>query len=234
MKGRVVHAVKGERERYQPVESILTASGDPVEIARCLQMETGCRELYIADLDAIQGRGHNTEAIGNIASHIDADLWVDSGIADVESVDRLMTAGADIVIIGSETLTTMQQLRRICDSIAMGKLILSLDIVGGRVLSGAESLKHLEPLKALERLVLEGLEHFILLTLDAVGTGGGPDLSLMLSARRDFSRHTLIAGGGVKTPAHLRALSAAKIDGVLVATSLHRGWITGRDLATLK
>ncbi len=37
MKGRVVHAVKGERERYQPVESILTASADPVEITRCLQ-----------------------------------------------------------------------------------------------------------------------------------------------------------------------------------------------------
>ena len=95
-------------------------------------------------------------------------------------------------------------------------------------------MKHLEPLKALELLVLEGLERFILLTLDAVGTGGGPNLSLMLSARRGFPRHTLIAGGGVKTPAHLRALSAAKIDGVLVATSLHRGWITSRDISALR
>lgn len=229
-----MQALKGERERYQPVQSILTASADPVEVARCLQMETSCRELYIADLDAIQGTGHNTEAIGKIASHIDADLWVDAGIADVESADRLMSAGADIVIIGTETLTTMEHLRRICDSIAMDQLILSLDIVGGRVLSGAESLKNLEPSKALDRLVLEGLERFILLTLDAVGTGGGPDLSLLLSARRDFPRSTLIAGGGVKTPEHLRALSAAKIDGVLVATSLHRGWITSRDISALR
>ena len=234
MEGLVVHALKGERERYQPVQSILTTSADPVEVARCLQMETNCHAMYIADLDAIQGKGHNTEAIGKIASHIDADLWVDAGIADVESADRLMTAGADIVIIGSETLTTMQQLRRICDSIAMDKLILSLDIVGGRVLSGAESLKKLEPLQALERLVLEGLERFILLTLDAVGTGGGPDLSLLLRAKRGFPRHTIIAGGGVKTPEHLRALSATKIDGVLVATSLHRGWITGRDISALR
>jgi phosphoribosylformimino-5-aminoimidazole carboxamide ribotide isomerase len=116
----------------------------------------------------------------------------------------------------------------------MDKLILSLDIVGGRVLSGAQSLKDLEPLKALERLVLEGLERFILLTLDAVGTGGGPDLSLLHRAQRVFPRLTLIAGGGVKTPEHLRALSATKVDGVLVATSLHRGWITGRDIAALK
>lgn len=234
MDGLVVHALKGERERYQPVKSILTTSADPVEVARCLQMETSCRELYIADLDAIQGRGHNTEAIGKIASHIESDLWVDAGISDVESAARLMTAGADIVIIGSETLTTMQQLKRICDSIPMDKLILSLDIVGGRVLSGAEFLKNLEPLKALECMVKEGLERFILLTLDAVGTGGGPDLSLLLRAKRDFPRHTIIAGGGVKTPDHLRSLSTTQVDSVLVATSLHRGWITGRDIASLK
>lgn len=234
MEGIVVHALKGERERYQPVQSILTSSAQPVEVARRLQMETSCGALYIADLDAIQGKGQNTEAIGEIAAHIDADLWVDAGTADVESADRLLTAGADIVIIGSETLTTMQQLRRIRDSIARDKLILSLDIVGGRVRSAAESLKDLEPLEALERLVFEGLECFILLTLDAVGTGGGPDLPLLDRAKRSFPRLTLIAGGGVKTPEHLRALSATKVDGVLVATSLHRGWIAGRDIAALR
>ncbi len=234
MEGLVVHAIKGERERYQPVQSILTTSADPVEVARCLQMETHCQAMYIADLDAIQGKGHNMEAIGKIASHTDAALWVDAGIDGGESAGRLMAAGADIVIIGSETLTTVKQLRDICDSIAMDKLILSLDIVGGRVLSEAESLKNLEPLQALEHLVLEGFERFILLTLDAVGTGGGPDLPLLCNAKHCFPRHTLIAGGGVKTPAHLRALSATKIDSVLVATSLHKGWITGRDISALR
>ena len=234
MEGIVVQALKGERELYQPVQSVLTSSADPVEIARCLQMVTNCGALYIADLDAIQGAGHNTEAIAKIASHIDANLWVDAGITDAESADRIMTAGADIVIIGSETLTTIQQLRRILDSIAKDKLILSLDIVDGRIVSGAESLKGLRPLKALERLEIEGIERFILLTLDAVGTGGGPDLSLLDKAKRRFPRLTFIAGGGVKTPEHLRALSATKADSVLIATSLHRGWIAGRDIATLK
>ncbi len=234
MQGIVVHALKGEREHYQPLKSILTSSPDPVEIARGLQMATNCRELYIADLDAIQGKGHNAKTISEIASHVDADLWVDAGIADVESAERLLSAGADTIIIGSETLTTLQQIKRIRDAIAMDKLILSLDIVGGRVLSCAESFKGLEPLKALEHLIIEGLERFILLTLDAVGTGGGPGLSLLRSAKQSFPRHTLIAGGGVRNPEHLRALSTAKVDGVLVATSLHRGWITGRDIAALK
>jgi phosphoribosylformimino-5-aminoimidazole carboxamide ribotide isomerase len=233
MDGQVVHAVKGERERYRPVQSILVSSADPVEVAGGLQMETGCQELYIADLDAIQGKGHNRDAIRNIASHIDAELWVDAGVDGVESANRLMTAGAGAAIIGSETLTGMKPLRHICESIAMDKLIFSLDISGDRVLSEAVFLKNSDPLAALKRLSSEGLERFILLSLDAVGTGGGLNLSMLTKAKRNFPRHTLIAGGGVKTTADLQALSSAKMDGILIATSLHRGWITGQDLMVL-
>ncbi len=234
MKGLVVHAVKGERERYQPVQSILASSADPVEVARSLQAETDCHELYIADLDAIQGTGHNSEAIGAIASRLDADLWVDSGVADAESAGRLLSAGADVVIIGSETLSSLEQLKRICDSMTREKIIFSLDMAGGRVLSRTAALKGIEPLKALTRLSAEGMERIILLTLDAVGSGDGPDLPLLRRAKSEFPHHSFIAGGGVKTPDHLHALSATGISGVLVATSLHRGWITGRDISTLK
>jgi phosphoribosylformimino-5-aminoimidazole carboxamide ribotide isomerase len=233
MKGRVVHAVKGERERYRPVESVLASSADPVDIAGGLQMETGCQAIYIADLDAIQGNGHNKGPIHNIAAHIDAELWVDAGTSDAESANRLLAAGADIAIIGSETLTGLGQLRRILASISLEKLIFSLDISNGRVLSETGFLKNLDPLIALERLTSEGLDRFILLTLDAVGTGGGSDLSFLTQAKREFPGHTLIAGGGVKTSADLQALLTTRIDGILVATSLHKGWITGHDLAAL-
>ncbi len=234
MKGLVVHAVKGERERYQPVRSILAASADPLEVARCLQAETKCRAFYIADLDAIQGTGHNREAIGEIASQLDAELWVDAGVADAGSANRLVEAGADVVIIGSETLSSFQQLRFICDSVPRGKLIFSLDMARGRVLSRTEALKGIAPSRALARLTSEGLDRFILLTLDAVGTGGGPDLPFLQGAKRDYPHHTFIAGGGVKTPDHLQALSDTGVDGVLVATSLHKGWIGKRDLMALK
>ena len=88
--GLVVHAIKGERERYQPVRSILTSRADPLEVARCLQTETQCRTFYIADLNAIQGKGHNREAIGEIASQLNAELWVDAGVVDAQSHARLV------------------------------------------------------------------------------------------------------------------------------------------------
>jgi phosphoribosylformimino-5-aminoimidazole carboxamide ribotide isomerase len=234
MEGLVVHAIKGERERYEPVKSILAGSAEPLEVARCLQTETKCRTFYIADLDAIQGIGHNREAIGEIASQLDAELWVDAGVADAGSANRLVEAGADVVIIGSETLSDLLQLRFICDSVPMEKFIFSLDMAKGRVLSRTAALKGISPSQALACLTSEGLDRFILLTLDAVGAGGGPDLPLLQDAKRDYPHHSFIAGGGVKTPDHLQALSDTGADGVLVATSLHKGWIGGRDLMALK
>ncbi len=229
----MVHAVKGERAHYQPIKSILCSGPDPLETARCLHDETRCRELYIADLDAIQGMGHNREAIAKIASQLDVDLWVDAGTADNESAGRILSDGADRVIIGSETLAHVKQLGRICGAVPQEKLIFSIDTARGRVLSRAQSLGGLDPVKALERLTREGLTRFILLTLDMVGAGTGPDLPLLRRARKGFPGHTLIAGGGVKTPDHLHALSEAGINGVLIATSLHRGWITERDISNL-
>ncbi len=234
MKGLVVHAVKGEREHYQPVQSILTSSAEPLEVASCLKKETNCHEFYIADLDAIQGKGHNRDVIGKIADHVDADLWVDEGIGDVESAESLVATGADVVIIGSETLIGLEELKRFSDSMTSEQIIFSLDMAGGRVLSRAKALKGIEPMKALELLTTEGIERFILLTLDAVGSGNGPDMPLIKQAKRDFPRHTFIVGGGVKIPDHLRKLSDVGASGVLVATSLHKGWITGPDISSLK
>ena len=231
---RVTHPYFFIRENGQPVRSILAASADPLDVARCLQAETKCRTFYIADLDAIQSKGHNREAIGEIASQLDVELWVDAGVADAGSANRLVEAGADVAIIGSETLSGLQQLRFICDSVPREKFIFSLDVAKGRVLSRAEALKGIVPSQALARLTSEGLDRFILLTLDAVGTCGGPDLPLLQDAKRDYPHHTFITGGGVKTPDHLQALSDTGADGVLVATSLHKGWIGGRDLMALK
>lgn len=234
MKGLVVHAVKGKREQYQPVQSILASNAKPLEVAHCLQKETNCREFYIADLDAIQNKGHNREVIGKIADNIDADLWVDEGIGDVESAKSLVAAGADVVIIGSETLTDLEELKRFSDSMTSEQIVFSLDIAGGRVLSRTKDLKGSEPMEALGLLTTQGIERFILLTLDVVGSGDGPDLPLIKQAKRKFPGHTFIAGGGVKTPDHLQNLSLIGVSGVLVATSLHNGWITGRDISSLK
>jgi len=56
--GTAVHAVRGERESYRPVRSVIAgADGDALALAHAFRAQLGLDELYVADLDAIGGAG---------------------------------------------------------------------------------------------------------------------------------------------------------------------------------
>lgn len=234
MQGRVVHGVQGDREHYRPIQSVLTPSSEPFAVAQALQRETSCRAFYIADLDAIQGRGDHDEVVRSLTDRLGADLWVDAAITDTASATRIIEAGATRAIVGSETLPSLEALREIRDALLPGQLLLSLDVGVDGVISRCPALRGLAPPAALDLLSGEGLSQVILLTLDQVGTGRGPDWSALEAARTGFPHLSLIAGGGVRTSDDIRRLAELGVAGALVATSLHRGWITGEDLRGLR
>ncbi len=62
LSGVAVHAVRGKREEYQPLKSVLCASSKPVDVAFAYKAR-GFKELYIADLDAILGKGKNSSVL---------------------------------------------------------------------------------------------------------------------------------------------------------------------------
>lgn len=233
MGGRVVQAVQGERDRYRPVRSVLVMGSDPVAVARALQGETGCDAFYIADLDAIMGRAAQSEVVRALVGAIDAELWVDAAVNDVASTLSLLESGAHRAIVCSEALTDWGALQLINDAIPSERRLFSVDVVNGRVRSNASALRDLHPLSALDLLWPAGWPQCILLTLNQVGTGAGPDWDLLGAARQRFPQLSLIAGGGVRTPEDLQELASLNLDGVLIATSLHRGWITSKDLQAL-
>lgn len=230
MNGQVVQGMRGEREHYRPLQSGLTPLAEPAAVARALHAETGCQAFYIADLDAIQGQGDHRAVIQALAAAPGIELWVDAGVSDPAAARRLLEAGAGRVIIGSETLTSLDMLQTLRDTLPAQRRLFSLDMAGGRVLSHTPALKGQTPAAGLSLIAQAGWSHVILLTLDRVGTGSGLDWPLLAAARAEFPHLFLIAGGGVRTPDELRQLRRLGIDGVLVASALHRGWITRQDL----
>ena len=68
------------------------------------------------------------------------------------------------------------------------------------------------------------------MTLGRVGSGAGPDLDRLSAVRDIAAGREIYAAGGVRDGADLAALKGAGVAGALVATSLHDGRITGRDL----
>jgi len=61
----------------------------------------------------------------------------------------------------------------------------------------------------------------IVMTLDRVGAGSGPDLATLDAVRKRAGDRVLIGAGGVRNAADLRAAEAAGAAAWLVASALH-------------
>lgn len=225
---------RGERERYREVRSVLVAGADPSAVAQALCRACGSPAVYVADLDAIAGTGSHDDQIRALREHLSLQPWVDAGTADAARASRLVETGAARVIVGTETLSGLRGLRAIRAAAPAGRLLVSVDLDAHGVISRCPELSGRTALGALDLLVAEGATEAILLSLPQVGTGAGPDLETLAAARASFPSLRLISGGGVHGPDDLRRLADAGADGVLLATALHRGWISPADIRAVR
>jgi HisA/HisF family protein len=230
--GAAVHAVRGERERYRPLRSQIVASSEPVRVTRAVREALRLDELYIADLDAIAGRPAQREVLSAL-SH-EARVMVDAGVAEVSAVRLLLELGAARVVVGTETLADPSAFGRLRAELPDARLVLSLDVRAGLVLSPDAELSRLGAAEALARLLHHGVSEVIVLDLARVGSGAGPDIALVRELCARFPELELLAGGGVRNARDLRALAEAGAAGALVATALHNRAIGPGELRALE
>jgi phosphoribosylformimino-5-aminoimidazole carboxamide ribotide isomerase len=230
--GVAVHAVRGDRERYRPVRSRIADGSDPVRLARAVRERFGLDELYVADLDAIAGGTGSPDVIAALAR--DARVMVDAGTVAAPAIARLLELGVARVVIGTESLPGAQAFRRLATELPEAPLVLSVDMRGGEVLSPDPALSGIGAADALERLADAGAREAIVLDLLRVGSGEGPDVTLIDELHARFPDIQLLAGGGVRDAADLASLAGAGAAGALVATALHSGAIGVDELRELR
>jgi phosphoribosylformimino-5-aminoimidazole carboxamide ribotide isomerase len=229
--GVAVHAVRGDRERYRPLQSRIAKGSDPVNVMRAVRERLGLDELYVADLDAIAGGPGRPDVVAALAR--EARVMVDAGVAAAAAVARLLEMGVARVVIGTESLPGAEAFRQLRAELPDAPLVLSLDLRGRRVLSPDRALAGIGPAGALARLADAGAREAVVLDLARVGSGEGPDVALLRDLRSRFPDVELLAGGGVRHAGDLRALADAGTAGALVATALHGGAIGADELRAL-
>lgn len=218
--GLVVHARGGKRDAYRPIESPFGPSGDPIAIARALIVETLSTVLYIADLDAIEGKGNHFELCRELSDALPgAELWIDAGFTDVTDCAFWLPLGATLVV-GSETLATAGDWENLSATFGKG-LVLSLDQGDGEKL-GPASLHDDASLWP---------DRVILMDLARVGGGAGPDLSRLNSLQDESGERAIYSGGGLRNLADLEAVADAGAAGALIATAVHEKTITQNEIA---
>lgn len=228
LRGIVVHAVRGRRKEYQPLTSVLCTTTDPVEVAVALRA-FGFNELYVADLDAITGGYPNFSLFKRIEAETDFKLMVDAGVTTLETAGGMLDSGISKVIIGTETLLSTSFVADAIASFGSKKVMVSLDLIGNRVLSRFESDTPVEPMKLLREFQEMGVSQIIVLDLAKVGSRKGVNKAFLKDVLGKIEARVYV-GGGVQDVKDLLELKDLGVYGVLVATGLHLGKIPPEDL----
>jgi phosphoribosylformimino-5-aminoimidazole carboxamide ribotide isomerase len=218
--GLVVHARRGERDRYQPVRSILCQGSEPLAVVEGLLRLYPFSTIYAADLDAIEGTGDNLAVLRELhAAFPRLRLWLDAGFHDTARSLAWLGENIGTLVLGSEAQRGTDTLARLRDGPHGDGIILSLDFRDERFI-GPEEL--LQPACWPDRMIA--------MTLGRVGSDEGPDLERLRGIQAQAGRRRVYAAGGVRGLADLDGLVTLGVAGVLVASALHDGRLGRREL----
>jgi len=221
LNGVAVHAVRGERSRYQPLKSVVCRSVDPVEVALTFE-SLGFRSLYMADLDAILRRSPNLAVYKQIRARTGLNLMVDAGVSKVAEAEKLLKSGVTKIVLGTETLPSLNLVGQTLKTLGEDHILVSIDLKGGKTMSASETISSMSAVQLAQALQKLGVCRIILLDLDRVGTERGANLSVLETILGETELKVLV-GGGVKSFEELAKLETLGVSGVLVATALHKG-----------
>ncbi len=214
--GIVVHARRGQRERYAPLTSPLVDGCEPVAVARALCALCRTRTIYVADLDALGGEPVNETILAALSSV--AQPWVDAGATTPERAAAVHRAGVARNVVGTESLGPAVEIDP--------PVVLSVDLRDGRLISQDPELADRGPEAAAPLARALGAGELLVIDLARVGSGGGPPIDAVAELASALPGVAIYAGGGVRDDADLRALESAGAAGALVATALHDGAVT--------
>ena len=210
---QAVSGKSGMRDTYQPLNTVFASSADPVEIAQGLKLN-GADEMYIADLDLIESKGHNIMDVKMVNTIL--PVMFDGGVKNCESFEFFLDYAYKI-IVPTETLESIEEMKKIFEKYPKERIVISVDVKNDELFT-----KHLGLNLAEFKEILKELDpnEIILLDITGVGTEKGYNRKL-LEEFGDLKEKLIIAGGLNKDS--LGELESLGIKKVLIGTSLHSG-----------
>ena len=191
---------------------------------------------YVADLDAIQFGRPNLAAWQAIAA-AGLKLWLDAGIGTFKIAGEVLHRLADLgstpqLVVGLESLESTAELGGIVEHCMRRPPISAWTCWMAVRWSKSQPGRGLLRWRLALAATAWGCKELIVLDLADVGTNSGTrTLELCRQIRRVGPPIHLIAGGGVRGIADLRALADAGCQTALVASALHDARLTPAHIA---
>lgn len=215
--------------------------GDPVAQAK-KYYEDGLDELVLYDITASSdNRAIMIDVVERVAAQVFIPFSVGGGLRTVEDCHRVLLAGAEKVNVNSAAVRRPALIAEAAKAFGSQAVVLSMDvrrvppsraipsgyeivINGGRLPMGLDAI---EWAKRGEEL---GAGELVVNSIDADGTKEGYELRLTRLIAEAVSIPVIASGGGGH-PEHLyQVLTEGKADAALVASILHYGEYTIREI----
>ena len=183
----------------------------------------GAPRLHIVDLDgAATGELRNLDIIKEIASAMLIPTQLGGGIRHLETVEELLKAGIERVILGTAAVDDPGLVKEACRKFRES-IIIGIDAREGYVaIQGWLRETELKAIELAKSMVQLGVRRFIYTDISRDGTLTEPNFAA-IAEMIDTIGLPVVAAGGVSSLNHLAMLKKLGAEGAIVGKALYTG-----------
>jgi cyclase len=225
--GRVVKCVKFENMRD---------AGDPVERAAYYD-QAGADELVFLDITAShERRGIIADLAARVTEEAFIPFTVGGGLKATDEMARVLSSGADKIFINTAAFQNPDLISEGADHFGVQCMVVAIDakqqgdkhwevfLHGGRTPTGKDAVEWAREAE------VRGAGEILLTSMDGDGTQAGYDLELTRAVAEAVNIPVIASGGAGNVDHIYDALTYGKAEAALVASIVHYGKYTIRQI----
>jgi phosphoribosylformimino-5-aminoimidazole carboxamide ribotide isomerase len=213
------HAVRLRQGDY---DRVTNRRADPLGLVESYR-DAGAELIHLVDLGGARSGELRPDIVRRaVVAAAPARVQASGGIRSTSDAERLLSAGAARVVVGTAAFSDDDALQRF--AAALGEhLVVAVDVRDGHVAVGGWTQATMITVDdAAERCNAAGVPRILCTAIDRDGTLSGPDVDLLqrVAAR---ARMPVLAAGGVRSHDDLAAIAEAGCEAALVGRAFLEG-----------
>ncbi len=215
--GNCVRLMQGKKD------AVTVYSRDPAATAKKWE-SFGAKILHVVDLDgAFTGQQKNIGMVLKIRKHVKMVIEVGGGIRDINTVEQLVNAGIERVILGTSAVEDSAFVVEACNKFP-GRILVGIDAKDGMVaVKGWEEVSAVGAKELAKRVESAGVAGIIYTDISRDGMLTGPNIA----AQQEMVKNVtvpVIASGGIATLDDVKDLLQIKgLWGAITGKAIYSG-----------